>query len=118
MERSEALKHIADGHAIWKEATAREVLEALKVPWEDRFVHDWYSEPGVPKGAMINPGDEGMLGASALELGSIALHHYGLRSEPKWGRGSQGQANADALREHFILMDILAEEARVDDLLA
>jgi hypothetical protein len=101
MEREEAFDAIADGHAIYAMEYAKEVLETLQVPWKDIYARHWFNEPDVFKGAIIAPENEGFLGTAALSLGDIALDHYHLTAPSKFGRGSQGRENAQALREYF-----------------
>jgi len=101
IDRDEALRAIADGHAIYKMDYAKEVLEALDVSWKDTYATHWFNEPDVIKGAQIAPENEGFLGTSALGLGDIALDHYDLKSKGMLGRGSQGRENAKTLREYL-----------------
>jgi hypothetical protein len=101
MDKQEAISAIADGHAIYKEDYCRQIFEALDVPWKYEYSQPWYNEPNTFKGAEISPENEGFHGCSALQLGDLVLSHYHLTAPSKFGRGSQGRENAQALREYF-----------------
>jgi hypothetical protein len=98
---NEALGLIADGHAVYSEETAMKVLFAFDLPYKASYAFEAHSEPGVFKGLMLN--DESLEGTrmvAALTLGSVVCDALGIKAEGKLGRGSQGQAYADAIRRH------------------
>lgn len=99
--QSKALKLIADGHAIYQEAEARQILSDLDVPWQDWLLFEMHDQPDVWKGMQIPEEIEGKMGATALNLGSVACRHYKLEPEMKGGRGFQGRAYASVLYAHL-----------------
>ena len=81
---------------------AKDVLKALKLPWVEGLARPWNSEPGVPKGLMMNKGEEGSTGVYALTLSGHVYHTLGLTgAQDCIGRGSQARAYAEKVREHF-----------------
>lgn len=96
--REEAIEMIAEGHNVYAQAGADQVCDALGVPRLKG--RPMYSDPaGTVKGLTMDV--EGAVCVSALDLGSHACQHFGLEARECFGRGSQGRAYANALREHF-----------------
>ena len=99
--QSKALNLLADGHAIYIEEEAKQILSDLDVPWSDNLLFEMHDEPNVFKGMQISPEWEGKKGAAALSLGFAACHHYQVEYERKGGRGYQGRTYAAALYAHL-----------------
>lgn len=103
MERDQALGMLQDGHAVYSVEAGKSILEALGVPWDDELAFEAYSEPGVFKGLIMNPGNEGALCVSALGLGSYACDYFNLKTQSYMGRGFQAQEYVSKLKMHFLL---------------
>lgn len=101
MERTEALEIIGDGHAIITVECAQEVCNALRVPFDRaKLVRRWKSDrPGTLKGLTMSLGRENSEGVYSLTLSYHVAAALGL-GEPGsafTGRGSQAQANSEAV---------------------
>lgn len=100
MDVNTALGYIADGHAVYSEEAGKEVMEAFGLQWRPKYASVMFSDPpGTFKGLVMEK--EGERGITALSLGSIILRELNLKAESKMGRGFQGRANAEAIRQHF-----------------
>lgn len=99
MERKEAIEVIESGHSIISPDAAREVCEALGVPFDEKeLVQAWHSDPH-PLGVTMAPEYEGKPGVWTLELGRYIAKCLGIEdSVPKFhGRSFQARAYAEAV---------------------
>jgi len=105
MTSQEALEYISDGHTFWTVERAKEVCKALKVPFNENLIDHYKGQKDAnpdnePKGLWLNE-DKPVDGVNALRLSNYIKHHFGLEAGGYIGRGSQAQANAEAVKKHL-----------------
>jgi hypothetical protein len=100
MNRQDAIDALSDGHFVYGQAYADEVCDALGVP-RVKGKPTYSDPPDVWKGLVMDPEAEGTVCVLALDLGATACDFYHLHPMACFGRGSQGRAYANALRQHF-----------------
>jgi hypothetical protein len=105
MTREEAISCLADGHSLWTVETAKEICEAIDVPFDNKLISHYEGQKDAnphndPKGLWLHA-DKPLDGVNALYLSDYVTDYLKLEVQSYIGRGFQAQANAEAIRQHF-----------------
>lgn len=105
MNLKEALEFLSDGHAIISIETAKEVCEAVDVPFNSkRVVQRFKSDPvGTFKGLTMKPEHENTEGVDTLTLSSYVADYLKVSDKAGhfFGRGSQARAYAEEIKKEI-----------------
>lgn len=105
MDRDTAIAKLADGHTEWTVDCAKEICEAVGVPFDDSLIDRWTGQAdanptGHFKGLFLNEDKPGE-GVNSLYLSKYVARQLGLKYEHKMGRGFQAQVCAAAVSDYF-----------------
>jgi hypothetical protein len=102
MQVQEALEYLADGHAILHVDTAKEVCQAIGVPFSDECILTWNSRRDASQRYQFVSIEDGPgTGVGSLELSYYVTKQLGLGAPGTafTGKGFQAQANSRAIAQ-------------------
>lgn len=108
MSQENAISYLGNGHALWSVEQAREVCAAFNLKLPDNLIIRWKNQKDAnptnnPKGIWLNEPDKPGEGVGGIELSNYVRRQFKLKVPDYYGRGSQANANANALKKWFAL---------------